>query len=109
MNAASTATAPASGGAAQRSAAQCSVAPRVDSDTVRATTLPDGRLDVSVRPPSGNWIRLQSVHDPEAEARGLVDRALGGRDVPPVVALIGVGLGYVVDDLIRRRDRKSVV
>ena len=69
----------------------------------------NGRLDVSVRPPSGNWIRLQSLHDPEAEARGLVDRALGGRDVPPVVALIGVGLGYVVDDLLRRRADARVV
>ncbi|MEQ1909997.1 MAG: 6-hydroxymethylpterin diphosphokinase MptE-like protein [Vicinamibacterales bacterium] len=99
MNAASTATAPASG-----SAASC-----VDSATVRATTLPSGRLDVSVRPPSGNWIRLQSLHDPEAEARALVDRALGERHVPPVVALIGVGLGYVVDELLRRRADVRVV
>ena len=99
MNAASAQTAPASGSAALR----------VDSDTVRATTLADGRLDVGVRPPSGNWIRLQSLHDPEAEARGLVDRALGGRDVPPVVALIGVGLGYAVDDLLGRRADVRVV
>ena len=99
MNAASAPTAPASSSAWLR----------VDSDTVRATTLADGRLDVSVRPPSGNWMRLQSLHDPEAEARGLVDRALGGRDVPPVVALIGVGLGYVVDDLLRRRADARVV
>ena len=41
--------------------------------------------------------------------RGLVDRALSGRDVPPVVAVIGVGLGYVVDDLLRRRADVRVV
>ena len=80
-----------------------------ESDHVRLTVSSEGRVDVSVRPPSGQWIRLHSAHAPEAEARSLVERTLGGREVPSVVAVIGVGLGYVVDELLRRRTDVRVV
>ena len=80
-----------------------------ESDHVRLTVSSDGRVDASVRTPSGQWIRLQSAHAPEAEAQALVERTLGGREVPPVVAVIGVGLGYVVDELLRRRTDVRVV
>ena len=39
----------------------------------------------------------------------MVDRALVDGDVPPVVAVLGVGLGYVVDELIRRRPDVRIV
>lgn len=62
-----------------------------------------GPADLSVRTPGGDWLRLHSARAPEAEAQGLVDRALNGGAVPPMAAVIGVGLGFVIDELRRRR------
>lgn len=79
------------------------------ADTVRVSRTPNGCIDTQVRGSSGAWVRVHSLQTPEAEARRLVDRALEGRRLPPVVAVIGVGLGYLVDDLERRRPDVRIV
>jgi len=79
------------------------------SERVQVRTLPDGQRDVSVRTDGGAWVRLHSTRAPEAEARQWVDRALGGQAVPALVAVIGPGLGYVIDELIARRQDVRIV
>jgi hypothetical protein len=61
-----------------------------------------GVRDLEVRTPSGAHIRLQG-DDPIGEARAEIDRALKGRAVSPVVVVVGVGGGFLVDELQRRR------
>lgn len=79
------------------------------AERLQVRTLPDGRFDVSVRTDAGAWIRLHSTRAPEAEARQWVDRVLGDQPVPPLVAVIGPGLGYVLDELIARRPDVRIV
>jgi len=76
---------------------------------VRVEMLPDGRQDLRVCTPGGAWIRLHSANDPEREARGLLERTLGDATVPPVVAVIGVGQGFVIDELLARRPDVRIV
>jgi len=80
-----------------------------DTDSVRVLTTTAGRLDVRVRSASGGWIRLHSVHAPELEARSLVERSLKGREVPAVAAVFGAGLGYIVDELLARRNDVRII
>lgn len=75
---------------------------------VRVSVGTDGQPDVRVKPPASDWIRIHGVR-PDAEAASLIDRALGGAEVPPVVAVIGVGLGYAVDEARRRRPDVRVI
>ncbi len=78
-------------------------------ERVRVVPGEAGVPDVRVRAPGGDWLRIHSASAPEAEARALVERALKGQGVPPVVAVIGVGLGYVVDELCRLRQDVRIV
>lgn len=78
-------------------------------ERVQVRTLPDGRVDVSVRTDDGAWVRLHSARAPEAEARQWVDRALAGQPVPSLVGIIGPGLGFVIDELIARRADVRIV
>lgn len=71
--------------------------------------LPDDRFDVSVRTDAGAWMRLHSMRAPEVEAKQWVDRVLNGEPVPPLVAVIGPGLGYIVDELVARRPDVRIV
>ena len=80
-----------------------------DVNGLRARATSDGRLDTQVRTGSGAWVRVHSLSAPEAEAKTLVDHALKGRRVPPVVAILGVGLGYAIDELERRRPDVRIV
>ncbi|HTV03198.1 MAG TPA: 6-hydroxymethylpterin diphosphokinase MptE-like protein [Luteitalea sp.] len=66
----------------------------------------DGESDVSgvsMIGANGAWLRVHSQRRPVDEARRAVDDALGERDVPPVVVLLGVGLGFAIDDVLARR------
>lgn len=68
------------------------------------------RLDTTRIPPvlyrssatSGAAVALNSRRDPLAEARTLVDSALGDQVAPPVVVAIGLGLGFVIDAIEAR-------
>ncbi len=60
-------------------------------------------MSVSLRGQSGAWQRVHSQRNPRAEARRAVDEALAGQGVPPVVVLLGLGLGYIVDEVLERR------
>ena len=80
-----------------------------ESERLRITRTSDGRADAQVRLQSGAWVRLHSARDPLREAAALVDRALESGEVPPVVAIIGAGLGYVVDEVLRRRSDVRIV
>lgn len=84
-------------------------AERADATGLRARDTADGHVDTQVRTASGAWVRVHSLYAPEAEASGLLDRALNGNPVPPVVAVLGVGLGYVIDELERRRPDVRIV
>jgi len=60
-------------------------------------------LSVSLRGDNGAWQRVHSLRNPHAEARRAVDDALAGQTMPPVVVLLGLGLGYIVDEVLERR------
>jgi hypothetical protein len=47
----------------------------------------------------GAWVRVHSARDPHAEARHWLESSFEGRSIPPVVAVLGCGMGYVVDAL----------
>jgi hypothetical protein len=76
--------------------------PPAFTDGLRVSETQDGHLDTQVRTSSGAWVRVHSLHAPEAEASRLVDYALNGQSVPPIVGVLGIGLGYVIDELERR-------
>lgn len=81
----------------------------VQSDRLRVTSELNAISDVRVRPDGGQWMRLHSARNPRAEAAALVDRALGSGEMPAVAAIIGAGLGYVVDEVLRRRSDIRIV
>lgn len=60
-------------------------------------------LSVSLRAEGDAWLRVHSARNPRDEARRAVDEALDGRDMPGIVVLLGLGLGYVVDEVLVRR------
>ncbi len=80
-----------------------------EGNGLRTRRLPDGHLDTQVRTAAGTWVRVHSLHTPEEEAKTLLDSALDGRAVPSVVAVLGVGLGYVIDEIERRRPGVHIV
>ncbi|MFN7914075.1 MAG: 6-hydroxymethylpterin diphosphokinase MptE-like protein [Vicinamibacterales bacterium] len=82
--------------------------PRGAESRVLADTASDGQLQVRVRTDRGEWVRIHGAR-PEAEAQQAVDRALGSEPVPPVVGVIGVGLGYTIDELRARRPDVRIV
>src|ERR1041384_8182698 len=76
---------------------------------IRLTGGGKGLPDVQIKTPSGEWISVHDPQDPRTEARELLDRQLKGEPVPPMVALLGIGLGCIVDELERRRPDVRVV
>lgn len=60
-------------------------------------------LSVSLRADGDAWRRVHSARHPRDEARRAVDEALDGREMPGIVVLLGLGLGYVVDEVLARR------
>lgn len=61
----------------------------VEADATGIVVMEDGRA-----------VRIHSARDPIAEAERLLDPAL--KDGPPVIIVIGTGLGYVLDAIERR-------
>jgi hypothetical protein len=57
----------------------------------------------------GRWLRVHGRSRPEAEARGWLDRALEGRPLPPLTVVIGVGQGWIVDEIFSRREDARVL
>jgi hypothetical protein len=66
-----------------------------------ATAAPDG-ITLQLRTAGGALVAAHSRRQPAAEATRVVDTALAGRACPPLVLVIGAGLGGVVEDLVRR-------
>jgi len=58
---------------------------------------------------AGKSVTLNSRRDPLAEACRLLDDGLGGRPLPPVLVLLGLGLGYVVDVVEERSPGTRIV
>ncbi|HEY3384852.1 MAG TPA: 6-hydroxymethylpterin diphosphokinase MptE-like protein [Vicinamibacterales bacterium] len=61
-----------------------------------------------VQASGGRWVRLHSARDPLQEADNLVAPAFAAGD-PPLVIVIGLGLGYVVDAIERRSTTTKVL
>lgn len=75
---------------------------------VRVSSGADGVQDVRVQSPAGDWVRIHGAR-PDAEAQQAIDRVLGDRPVPPVVGVVGVGLGYIIDALRAQRADVRIV
>jgi SAM-dependent methyltransferase len=65
------------------------------------------RLEVQY--PDGRWRTVHSTRDPWKEADGQLATALGGRDVPRLVFIVGGGLGYLVDRVLTRAPEARVI
>jgi hypothetical protein len=76
---------------------------------VRLEAAADGRTEARVRTPSHAWVRLQSLNDPEREARDIVERALDGGALPPVAVVIGVGTAVLVNELADREPGTRII
>lgn len=63
-----------------------------------------GVLSASLRTPEGRVVRIHSARDPVAEADRFVEAALGATPggAPPVVILVGPGLGYAIEAIVQR-------
>ncbi len=75
----------------------------------------DVRLDpgpggptLSIRTPDGRWLQYHSRRDPVAEADRLVAPAFAS-GTPPVVVLVGSGLGYLIDAVERRSPDTRII
>lgn len=69
---------------------------------------PSPGLEASIRTSDGRWVRLHSQRDPIAEAERLLD-AVQLEPRPPLVVVIGLGLGYVLDALDRHVPSSTVL
>ncbi len=65
-------------------------------------------IDLQVLTPGG-WVSVHDTADPHAEANDLVDRAAKDQPIPSVVVLLGLGLGFMVEALLRRRADVRIV
>ena len=65
----------------------------------------------SLRTADGRMVRLHSARNPEREAEQFVESALGNLPggAPPVVMVIGPGLGYVLDVIERRAPGTRII
>jgi hypothetical protein len=55
-----------------------------------------------LRTADDRWVRLHSARDPIGEAERWIDAALGTRQAPDLVFVIGSGCGFVLDAIERR-------
>lgn len=74
---------------------------------VRLENTPAGP-SASIEAPDGRWIRIHSGRNPAAEADRLVSCVLRGTP-PPLVVLVGAGLGYALDAIERRSPSTRVL
>ena len=80
-------------------------APSLPRDRIAVTLragAPEAEPAVQVSDGRGGWLRLHSDRDPRSEAERWLDHALAGREMPPLVVLIGAGLGYLIDTIAQR-------
>ena len=84
--------------------------PDAESDSGRIRLEP-GTLHPTlfVRSGAGAWVSLHGSRDPLREATGQLDTALAGRPLPPVVVIIGAGLGYLIDIVETRNGSTRVL
>lgn len=68
-----------------------------------------GWPDLQIRTPAGDWLSAHDAADPRAEARAQIEQALKGGVIPPIAAVIGVGLGHIVEELEARRPDVRIV
>lgn len=62
-----------------------------------------------LRTASGGHAAVHSRRDPVAEAGQQLDTALGGRPMPPLIVLVGIGLGYLIDVIEARSAGTRIV
>jgi hypothetical protein len=82
--------------------------PADDGSRIRVEGSGDA-MTVALLGAEGAWLRVHSQRRPAEEARRVVDEALGDRQLPPIVVLLGVGLGYVVDEVLARQPATRLV
>lgn len=68
----------------------------------------DGHPTMSVQTADGRWVRMHGGRDPVTEADRFVAPAFAG-GVPPLIIVIGLGLGYVLDAVERRSGTTRVL
>lgn len=78
-----------------------------DSRRLRLENTPTGP-SASVESSHGHWVRLHSGRDPVLEAERLVARFLRSTR-PPLIVLIGAGLGYTLDAIERQSPSTRVL
>jgi hypothetical protein len=83
----------------------------VTTDAELVQIHPGANPSASLRTPSGRVVRLHSGRDPVAEADRFVESALGNipGGAPPVVMVIGPGLGYVLEAIERRAPETKII
>lgn len=69
----------------------------------------DGLADAHACRPDGTWIRLHSRRDPYGEATRWLTEVFGESAIPPVVVLLGAGVGWAVDALHDRSPGTTIV
>ena len=79
----------------------------IDSRRLRLENTPTGP-SASVESSNGHWVRLHSGRDPVLEAERLVTRFLRSTR-PPLIVLIGAGLGYTLDAIERQSPSTRVL
>lgn len=55
------------------------------------------------------WVAAHDPHDPWREAHDALARARGDRPIPALVGVIGVGLGYTLDLLLRESSAPRII
>jgi hypothetical protein len=79
-------------------------APATDADAarIRVDNIAGSWPRVSVQMPDGRWLRVHSDRQPIDEAVGLLAQSGAVTGEPPLVCLIGAGLGYAIEALQTR-------
>lgn len=77
--------------------------------SVRIATTAAGAPDVQVWTAAAGWTSIHAADRLRDEAREQLEAALRGQPLPPIVALIGVGLGAIVEELEARRPDVRIV
>ena len=71
-------------------------------------SLGGGSATLLLSTPAGRWVHLHSGRDPHAEADRLIAPAFE-HGAPPLVVVIGLGLGYMLDAIERRSTDTKVL